>query len=56
MPARSAPEGAPVSSDPPGYPRELECGLVTGGLRDQPCPFGPAARGFPIAPTTGAGE
>jgi GNAT superfamily N-acetyltransferase len=32
MPARSAPEGAPITPEPPGYPRELEREVVTAGL------------------------
>jgi GNAT superfamily N-acetyltransferase len=33
MPAPPAPEGAPVSPDPPGYPRELERDVAAEGLR-----------------------
>ncbi|HXB36829.1 MAG TPA: GNAT family N-acetyltransferase [Acidimicrobiales bacterium] len=33
MPAPSAPEGAPVSLDPPGYPCELERDVAAEGLR-----------------------
>jgi GNAT superfamily N-acetyltransferase len=33
MPALSAPEGAPITPEPPGYPRELEREVVTAGLR-----------------------
>jgi GNAT superfamily N-acetyltransferase len=41
MPALSAPEGAPVSPDPPGYPHELERDVVTGGLRYHVRPIRP---------------
>ncbi len=41
MPALSAPEGAPVSPDPPGYPRELERDVVTEGLRYHVRPIRP---------------
>jgi GNAT superfamily N-acetyltransferase len=33
MPAPPAPEGAPVSPEPPGYPRELERDVAAEGLR-----------------------
>ena len=41
MPALSAPEGAPVTPDPPGYPRELERDVVTGGLHYRVRPIRP---------------
>jgi GNAT superfamily N-acetyltransferase len=41
MPALSAPEGAPVSPDPPGYPRELERDVVAEGLRYNVRPIRP---------------
>ncbi|HSZ36755.1 MAG TPA: GNAT family N-acetyltransferase [Acidimicrobiales bacterium] len=42
MSALSAPEGAPDSSDPPGYPRELERDVESGGLRYHVRPIRPA--------------
>ena len=33
MPTLSAPEGAPASSEPPGYPRDLERDVTVEGLR-----------------------
>lgn len=41
MPALSAPEGAPVSPDPPGYPRELERDVLSGRLRYHVRPIRP---------------
>jgi GNAT superfamily N-acetyltransferase len=41
MAALSAPEGAPGSPDPPGYPHELEREVVTDGLRYQVRPIRP---------------
>jgi GNAT superfamily N-acetyltransferase len=41
MPALSAPEGAPVTPDPPGYPRELERDVESGGLRYRVRPIRP---------------
>lgn len=41
MPALPAPEGAPVSPDPPGYPRELERDVVNDGLRYHVRPIRP---------------
>ena len=41
MPAVSAPEGAPVSPDPPGYPRELERDVVSGGFEYRVRPIRP---------------
>lgn len=41
MPQLSAPEGAPVSPEPPGYPRELERDVTSGGLRYHVRPIRP---------------
>jgi GNAT superfamily N-acetyltransferase len=41
MPALPAPEGAPVSPDPPGYPCEIERDVVTEGLRYHVRPIRP---------------
>jgi GNAT superfamily N-acetyltransferase len=41
MPAPSAPEGASVSPDPPGYPRGLERDVVADGLRYHVRPIRP---------------
>src|SRR5579871_3499437 len=41
MPAVSVPEGAPVTPDPPGYPRELERDVETEGLRYRVRPIRP---------------
>lgn len=41
MPALSAPEGAPASPDPPGYPRALERDVVSGELRYHVRPIRP---------------
>jgi GNAT superfamily N-acetyltransferase len=41
MSAVSPPKGAPISSEPPGYPRELEREVVAGGLRYRVRPIRP---------------
>lgn len=41
MPAVSAPEGSPVTPDPPGYPHELERDVVADGLRYHVRPIRP---------------
>jgi GNAT superfamily N-acetyltransferase len=41
MPTLSAPEGAPASSEPPGYPRDLERLVVAEGLRYHVRPIRP---------------
>jgi len=41
MPALSAPEGAPVSPEPPGYPCELERDVLSGSLRYHVRPIRP---------------
>jgi GNAT superfamily N-acetyltransferase len=41
MPTLSAPEGAPASSEPPGYPRDLERDVAVEGLRYHVRPIRP---------------